>query len=72
VDHPPAAVRLTTRIATKVRTAFALRFQGALYMHCGSLGQANCGGIPARWVAAFFKRLFEIGMTGKTAIVNQF
>jgi hypothetical protein len=41
-------------------------------MHCGSAGQAKCGGNPARQAAAHFKRAFEIGRTGKTAIVNYY
>jgi hypothetical protein len=41
-------------------------------MHCGSAGQAKCGGNPARRAAAYFKRSFEIGGTGKTAIVNYY
>jgi len=41
-------------------------------MHCGSAGQVNCGGNPARQAAAYFKRAFEIGRTGKTAIVNYY
>jgi hypothetical protein len=40
-------------------------------MHCGSLGQAKYGGNPAAGALPFFKRSFEIVMTGKTAIVNQ-
>jgi len=43
-----------------------------IYMHCGSSGQAKCGGNPARRVAAYFKRAFEIDRTGKTAIVNYY
>jgi hypothetical protein len=39
-------------------------------MHCGSAGQVNCGGNPARQAAAYFKRTFEIDRARKTAIVN--
>jgi hypothetical protein len=39
-------------------------------MHCGSAGQAKCGGNLARRPPAYFKRAFEIDKTGKTAIVN--
>jgi hypothetical protein len=39
-------------------------------MHCGSAGQAKCGGNPARPAAAYFKRAFEIDGTRKIAIVN--
>jgi hypothetical protein len=41
-------------------------------MHCGSLGQANCGGNLAPPPAPDFKQPFEIDLTGKTVIVNQF
>jgi len=41
-------------------------------MHCGSAGQVNYGGNPARRAAVYFKRAFEIGGTGKTAIVNYY
>jgi hypothetical protein len=41
-------------------------------MHCGSAGQVNYGGNPARRAAAYFKRAFEIDRTGKTAIVNYY
>jgi hypothetical protein len=41
-------------------------------MHCGGDGQAKCGGNPAPWAAAHFKRVFEIDRTGKTAIVNYY
>jgi hypothetical protein len=36
-------------------------------MHCGSGGQAECGGNPADRPAADFKRAFEIEFTRKTA-----
>jgi hypothetical protein len=41
-------------------------------MHCGSAGQAKCGGNPARRSAPDFKRAFEIDRTRKTAIVNYY
>jgi hypothetical protein len=41
-------------------------------MHCGSAGQAKCGGNLARRAAAHFKRAFEIDRTGKIAIVNYY
>jgi hypothetical protein len=41
-------------------------------MHCGSSGQAKCGGNPAPQAAAYFKRTFEIDRTRKTAIVNYY
>jgi hypothetical protein len=41
-------------------------------MHCGSAGQVNYGGNPARRGAPHFKRAFEIDRTGKTAIVNYY
>jgi hypothetical protein len=41
-------------------------------MHCGSAGQANCGGNPAPRPPTYFKRVFEIARTRKTAIVNYY
>src|SRR5580692_8235362 len=48
----------------------ALPSETVIYMHCGSAGQAKCGGNPARQSPPHFKRAFEIDRTGKTAIVN--
>jgi hypothetical protein len=45
-------------------------FGAAFYMHCGSMGQAECGGNLAAQAAANFKRVFEIGFIGKTTRVN--
>jgi len=39
-------------------------------MHCGSAGQAKCGGNPARRDRTIFKRTFEIDSTGKTRFLN--
>jgi len=39
-------------------------------MHCGSAGQAKCGGNLARPDRVIFKRAFEIDSTGKTCFLN--
>src|ERR1700722_13951589 len=44
--------------------------QAPFYMHCGSAGQAKCGGNPAARAGAHFKRAFEIGTARITAIFN--
>jgi hypothetical protein len=76
VDHPPPAVRLDTRMSdVNLRTNVpsllnALFICIAIYMHCGGLGQAKCGGNWAFAAAGFFKLAFEIDTARKSTIVN--
>jgi hypothetical protein len=42
-----------------------------IYKHCVRWGQAEWGGNAASHAQQIFKQPFEIGMAGKTAIVNQ-
>jgi hypothetical protein len=39
-------------------------------MHCGSAGQAKCGGNPAAPAVPLFKRAFEIDLARESVIVN--
>jgi hypothetical protein len=71
LSTPGGAPRYENQRRNKSKHRSVLSLQGAGYKHCGSLGQAKCGRIAARRVAADFKRTFEIGMTRQIIIVNQ-
>jgi hypothetical protein len=43
-----------------------------LYKHCGKIGQAKYGENPANWLAARFKRSFEIGLARKKHFLTSF
>src|SRR5579862_4713430 len=72
LSTPGGALRYEDQRGRKITHGCALRSEAAIYMHCGSAGQAKCGGNPARRLVAYFKRAFEIDRTGKTAIVNYY
>ena len=63
VDYPPPAVRLDTRISELQQKSARMcpSFSVAIYKHCGSAGQAKCGGNRAPRSRQHFKRAFEIG-----------
>jgi hypothetical protein len=50
--------------------AICLFSQDAFYKHCGNAGQAKCGRNPARRLRAILKHAFEIGVAGKSPVVN--
>jgi hypothetical protein len=71
VDHPPPAVRFDTRISQVAGRTDRPFCCGAYIRDCGDAGQGEYGGFAALRIKRFFIRAFEIGKTGKSAIVNQ-